>query len=248
MRDARTVLEPGWKYEAVLVDAPPASSLRDLKLATRWTTKQARTFNSGVSVIAHEPRQFQDLPGLQDLPAETFHQITWRSLQDHELHPVIIACWPSERLLADLDTLAELRALCVLPSEGKEVLDWRVARRAIDLLNPAAPPRPELIADPVVRAAMKGLTIRVNHGTMLTHWRGKAASVQMIQILRRGGHEFAPAELRTWAVSNGWTTIGAAAVSKIADEVSRGHALAAGSPAWPSDILDQWRAIANSDR
>jgi hypothetical protein len=159
---------------------------------------------------------------------------------------VIIACWPSERLLADLDTLEELRALCVLPRESNEVLDWRVARRAIDLLKPAEPPKQTLITDPVVLAAMKSLTIRVNHGTMLAHSRGKAGAVQAFQILRRAGHQFTAAELKTWAVANGWTTIGATAVAKIADEVVRGHALAGGSPAWPSDILDQWRDIAKS--
>jgi hypothetical protein len=200
-----------------------------------------------VSVIAHEERQFRDLPGLRDLSGDTFHQVTWRSLQQHELRPVIIACWPSEKLLADLDTLQELRALCVLPRESKEVLDWRVARRAIDLLHPAAPPKATLISDPIVFAAMKSLTIRVNHGTMLAHSRGKSAAVQMFQILRRAGHDFTAAELKTWAVANGWTTIGATAVSKIADEVLRGHALAAGSPAWPSDILDEWREVARSD-
>jgi hypothetical protein len=66
----------------------------------------------------------------------------------------------------------------------------------------------------------------------------------MFQSLRRAGREFTAAELKTWAVANGWTTIAATAVAKIADEVLRGRALAAGPPAWPSDILDEWREAA----
>lgn len=240
------MLEHGWRYEAVLVDAAPANDIRHLRIAAGWATRRARALHSGVSMITDENRQLRDLPPFRDLANGAFHQITWRSIGQHELRPVIIACWPSERSLADLDTLQDLRALCVLPKEGKEVLDWRVARGAIDLLNPAAPPRTTAIADPVVLAAMKSLTIRVNHGTMLAHSRGKAAAVQMVQILRRAGREFTSAELKTWAVTNGWTTIGATAIAKIADDVLRGRSLAGGSPAWASDILNQWRAAAES--
>jgi hypothetical protein len=238
------MLEHGWKYEAVLVDAAPAGDIRELRLATTWATKHARQMKTSISVIAPEKRAFRDHPGLWDLPFGTFEQLTWRTIHQHELRPVIIACWPNEKLLADLDTLQQLRALCVVSHDNKEVLGWRVARRVIDLLNPAAPSPPTLIADPIVLAAMKSLTIRVDHGTMLAHSRGKAATVQMLQILRRDGYEFTTAELRAWAIANGWATIGASALTKIADAVLRGQAIAAGSPAWPSNILEQWREAA----
>jgi hypothetical protein len=93
----------------------------------------------------------------------------------------------------------------VVPWNEDEIDTWRRARRAVDLLGrqPIAPA--PSIADPVVEAAMTSLTHMVNLSTGLHHPDDRSSAIQAFRILERNRHRIDPAEIRAWAMVNGWS-------------------------------------------
>jgi hypothetical protein len=48
--------------------------------------------------------------------------------------PVVVACWPDERTLKNIESLPNLRDLFVVPGAQYDVEPWRIAHSAVDLL------------------------------------------------------------------------------------------------------------------
>jgi hypothetical protein len=129
----------------------------------------------------------------------------------------------------------------VVPWLEEDVTTWIHARGALDLLGKrSAPPSPG-IGDPVVGAAMRSLTSRVNLSSGLVHPRDKAAAVQALEILKRNGHRYDSQELQTWAMANGWDGRGARQLSEYAAGVLHGKAYRTGADAWGSEVMNYWR-------
>ena len=111
----------------------------------------------------------------------------------------------------------------MLPWLEEEIRSWRSARAASDILDPDhVSPAPD-ITDPVVLAAMKSPTIRVNLATGITNSYDRDAAVTAFQLLHRAGHYFDPEEVKTWASANGWRATDALKLADVAKGVLKGH-------------------------
>lgn len=169
---------------------------------------------------------------------------TFRHLSGWSGGPVLLL-WPDSKAVADVDDDFRVTSICVVPWTYEEIDTWASGRRAVDLSLPGStPPAPE-IADPVTAEAMASLTSRVNLGTGLTHPSDKAAAVEAFRILKRGGHQWDPAEIEAWAFDNGWSGDGVRELGEVARGVLLGRRYQVSRSGWRPDILQYWRERAS---
>jgi len=209
--------------------------------AIKWASEAAGRHGCGITVVAPTRSHFQNGPVLSRLPSAISQETSKTLGRFPRVQPVTLAFWPLSQDLERLDDARGLKALVVVPWLEEDVATWIQARGAIDLLGKRATAATPGIADPVVGAAMRSLTNRVNLSSGLVHPRDKAAAVQALQVLKRNGHRYEPQELQTWAMANGWDGRGARQLSEYAAGVLAGKAYRTGAAAWGPDVMDYWR-------
>lgn len=95
-------------------------------------------------------------------------------------------------------------AIAVVPWGEPEIRWFLRAFNPIDLLG-ASTQRYECdIDDPIVHAAMAGLTLSVNLSSGLTHPSDKRAAIDTFETLRHFDYRWDDETLLAWAVANGW--------------------------------------------
>jgi hypothetical protein len=208
--------------------------------ALEWASDAARRYACGITAVAPTRSHFQNGPVLSRLPSRIVQETSKTLGRFPRLAPVTIAFWPVSQDLERLDAVRGLKALVVVPWLEDDVATWIQARCALDLLGQRSTPPTPGIADPVVGAAMRSLTSRVNLSSGLVHPRDKAAAVQALQILKRNGHRYAPQELQAWAMANGWDGRGARQLSEYAAGVLAGKAYRTGAAAWGPEVVNYW--------
>lgn len=242
-RGRRDVFERTTSYEAAYIARFPTFD-EDAGPAIRWAAERARERRSSIMVVAPTRRHFKDNGLLAALPASVLRE-TPQTLRFHAKAPVVVAFWPTARDLDKLDGLAGVEALAVVPWLEDEIETWRRARAAIDLLGDAPVAEPPVIADPVVKAAMRSLTSRVNLSSGLSHPMDRSAAIQAFKILVRNGHRYDPQEVQTWAMANGWAADDARRLSDYAEGVLNRKAYRVGRITWREDVIELWRSDAS---
>jgi hypothetical protein len=76
-----------------------------------------------------------------------------------------------------------------------------------------------LIPDPVFEKALESLTAAINLGTGLLHPRDKELADETLRVLRAKGHSADIANIKSWAIKNGWRPDHAANLSVLAGKV-----------------------------
>jgi hypothetical protein len=154
----------------------------------------------------------------------------------------LLAFYPNPKFLDELDSIPSISAMLVVPWNFSEVEPWIRARSASELGVPSVTPTGPSVQSRVVEQALKGLTLRVNLSTGISHPRDHAAAVQMFEILKRAGESFSPDEVKAWLIGKGgWKATHAQDVAEVAQKVLEGRRLRTAMPAWAPNILEIWR-------
>ena len=228
------------EYLATYVGDFPANNPLDIRIAMAWSKERAGELGCGITIVTPTRRNLRDQSILAELPDNVDH-LTAKAPGKHS-QPVVVACWPDEQTLDKIDSFAPLKALCVVPWIEDEIAPWRSARAAVNLLEfEPLPPSPE-ISDPVVAAALRSLTERVNPGARASDPRDRDAAIQMFRLLHRARYRIDPDEIITWALANGWSPRDAAALAKIGTRELAGRSYRTRKLAWGDNVLDLWRA------
>jgi len=230
------------RYTAAYTHREPSRD-EELRLLVRWTTQQAGT---GLLFVGPEARSLENSAVAGALvKSRRARYTTWRN-KDWWNQQRVIALWPSERALQQLDEVSTIDALGVLTWGLKEVAAWASGVGAIDLLAEAAPETPA-IEDPVILGALRSLTNSVNLSTGLAHPSDWDHALQMFRTLRKLGHKLEGEKIVAWAVANGWSYRHASDVGKLAGEIAAGKVkrTKSGGASWvPSAAtIDHWREI-----
>lgn len=106
-------------YLATYVGDFPANNPVDVRIAMAWSQERAGEFGCGTTVVAPTRHHFREHSILSALPA-TIDQQTAKA-PSSSAHPVVVACWPDEQTLDKIDSLAPLKALCVVPWVEEEI-------------------------------------------------------------------------------------------------------------------------------
>jgi hypothetical protein len=231
-RGLQWLLTFGDGTENALIIAPTKSQYSSGDLA-EVLGSAARTLAGGGTVTAAGGRRIRGAT-----------QQTLRRLAGWRGGPVLLA-WPDARAIADVADDPRVSAICVIPWVYDEVATWAVGTRAVNLSDRSDGPMPPTIEDPVVAAAMRSLTSRVNLSTGLLHPMDKAAAVEAFRILNRGRHTWEPAEIEAWAMAHGWSLEGATHLKNVAAGVAAGRRFQVHrGGSWNAQILKMWRAEA----
>jgi hypothetical protein len=234
------------EYEAAYVGIFPASE-KDAGPALRWARAKAKHHSCGITAVAPTQQHFRDHPMLAGLPA-AFQRATPRTLRNvPRIRPVVVAFWPSAKDLEQLDGTPGLKALVVVPWQEEDIGTWRQARGAVDLLGRHPLPEAPGISDPVVAVALRDLTRVVNLSTGVAHPRDRSMAIHAFKILKSNGHRYDPAEIRAWAMANGWAAHDARVLSGYAAGVLAGKRYRVGSSGWNPQILHMWRKKARGN-
>jgi hypothetical protein len=171
---------------------------------------------------------------------------TWRRSAWDRNSPVLVL-FPHRDLLGEVDELA-LSAMCVVPSPREPIDYWVRARSAVDVTGTSIEPEPsELIANPVVREAMRTLSAFVNKAHLL-NYEDRAMAVRVLKVLQRNREAFQPEELHAWALADGWSADAAGRLRDLADGVAAGRRFQLKSSVRPRpDAIRRWRKAAKGE-
>jgi hypothetical protein len=198
------------------------------------------------------------LPGRRQEDAEPVTQLagtesqdqteTWKTLGNSGwAGGPVLAAWPDENRLAQIDGDRRTGALCLLTRADQDAAAWASAHQPEQLSPGASLPPPAAIADPVVEQGMATLTTLVNQSNNLAGVMDHRDAVTVLQLLHDGDHRLDPPSIYAWALAHGWPARGAQRLQKLAAAIAGGKRPRPGvEPALRSDILQVWRDDAES--
>ena len=177
----------------------------------------------------------------------TAQLLTNRTLPRDSFEPPILAVWPDDKELREIELRRPFQ-LCVVPWREDLIREWLSDFQPQDYPATAegrtAPASKPMVANPVVEAALGELNRRVNVETGLTHPLDRSAAINLFKILRGGEVDYTPAEIRTWAVNHGWQPKHAKQLEEVDQGTMEGRPLRGRGGEWSEDSLARWRATA----
>lgn len=100
---------------------------------------------------------------------------------------------------------------------------------------------------PLVREALKSLTIRVNLATGLSHYSDESAAKEIFKLLHKEGESLVAYEITRWAITNGWKTKDAELLGLLAEKIGHGgKVVVRNKNQWREDIITQLKVRANN--
>ncbi|MGD8564153.1 MAG: hypothetical protein PVG03_16555 [Desulfarculaceae bacterium] len=154
---------------------------------------------------------------------------------------LVVCIYADDKLLGLVDDLIGPKACIVVPWLMEDIKEWARTWNPKILGQENQAPT-ELILEPVVIAALKSLTNRVNLSTGLSHPSDKEAADQMFRILKRNKYHLDPGEIRAWALRNGWSSRGADQLKKLAEKILKlKRVVISKRPVWNERILEMWK-------
>lgn len=168
-------------------------------------------------------------------------KITTFSTRDLEAVPTLVL-WADADRLFQLDDEG-LPAICVVPWGKDDIAKWVSAWGPTNLRD-QEPSVAAAVGDPVVAAALASLNARVSSDRGLDHPSDKDAAVGMLRLLKKGGHDFHPDQLRAWCMQHGWGSRAAEQLADWASRVLEGGRIKTRDSGWREDVLEIWRGKA----
>ena len=156
----------------------------------------------------------------------------------------VLAIYPTRKLLELIDAMSGVTDMLVVARRIWSIQDWVDTWRVAPLSVSPLPP-PSSGVSPVLEAALRTLTLKVNRANGLAHPTDRAATVSLFETLRRDGFSFDPKSVRSWLISKGhWEPAVADQIREIAEGVLAGKDFQTDKYVWSERILEVWRGEA----
>ena len=218
---------------------PDEGHERAIAIGLRWAMSNDPV--SALMVLAPQKGHFRTSNLLRGLPAGCGKE-SYRTYEHcHSSNRNVLACWPTEEQLDDLEWNLIGRAvgkLCVLSWLEKDTRLWRAAKNPEELLDSDVV-KPSLL-DAVVIKALESISRSVNISDHFSHPLDKDKVVHAFRLLHQGGHAYDPDAIKVWAMQNGWPAPAADDLRKVSSEVQAGKRHRVSDSPWADDILVQW--------
>lgn len=193
--------------------------LTDIVLLTHGKTQITQTTLAGVlggHAKALAKGQRVDLGGGIFLRNETMQTLKFSSSRI-----VVVVYYAEGRILEFVDGLSGVEAVVAVPEFPTSGEVWKKRWSPHVLGEAARPAVAELITDPVVETALKGHARLSNQSHTVLHPRDKEYADETFRILRAKGHALDPAEIKSWAIRNGWKPGAAEEIANVAAKMNR---------------------------
>lgn len=190
LNHALDLCEPGeTDARRIILAVPSRPQMKNMTIAGHLGAASAKTLAAGqtVSFVGGVTLQAEGVAQLRVGPEKV----------------VIIAYYADDKALDKLDGLTHVEGVVVVPSWAGSVAGW-TKRWTPQVHGQAAAVPVILIADPKVEKALEALSRSVNLGPEVLHSSDDVLAEQTFRILRNKGHKAAPADIRSWAIKNGW--------------------------------------------
>jgi len=169
---------------------------------------------------------------------------TQRTFRDRCTSDIILAIYPSGRMLDQIDESKYSKAIIVVPWRMEDVRQWQRAWNPHVLGEPLAQPAP-LIDNPVVEEGLKRLTRMLGPGSPdMSGLDDRNLAKQFLWELWTHDELYDPHAIRAWAIRHGWPPRYADQLRRYAQDIRDGKRVQLGHPLWRSDILDELRRYA----
>jgi hypothetical protein len=131
---------------------------------------------------------------------------------------VVIAAYADEKMLTTLDGFRQAAGIVALPEFVGGVANWEA------LWNPFVPGQASkaasvLISDTRVEKALQFLTGYINLSHAMLNPRDKSHADETLRILAAKGHALDPANIKGWAMRNGWHPTAAGELGALATKI-----------------------------
>lgn len=130
----------------------------------------------------------------------------------------IIAFYANDEILEQVDGLRNVAGVVAVPEYLGYASEWKARWSPLvpgeKREEPAA-----IIDDPVIEAAMKSLSRLINKSNGILVPRDKEWTQETLRILSNKGHTTDPANLKSWAIRDGWQVKAAGELATIAKKI-----------------------------
>jgi len=144
---------------------------------------------------------------------------TLKTLSSIQNGTLILAFWADGKMMDVVDGLRHDGAVIAYPWPADALDPW-IATWNPHVHGQVAAPAQPLITDPIVEAALRGMTIVMNLSNTGLHSRYKESADRMLRILRAKNHVIEPDKIRQWAVRNKWHPGAADDFAKLATKIA----------------------------
>jgi hypothetical protein len=209
-----------------------------LRIAARWV-EERRVRPGNVGIVVSVQDAIDRSPVLREL-ASRYAWASLRTLQDLPARSVILAVWPSRKML---ERVVELRpsAVCVLEWRVDQSRDWLGAHGARDLSGRAPALATGDVADPVTRVALEELALFANPVNALVQTDDRDHAILTLRELIAHHHAIRPDELYRWAIARGWDGHMATNLRKLAEEMLAGRRHRVTRPPFGEGVYRAWQ-------
>lgn len=154
-----------------------------------------------------------------------------------------LVMYPNARLLEKVDDHHEVTDVLVVPWIMADIEEWIQIWHAQELGMEAEQPNEPAFSDPVVEAALKSLTMRVNLSTGIAHPSDRDLAVWVFLRLNQARIRYNLVEIKGWLVRHGWRSKHANAVKEVAAKIQNGKRVRIHSrrEMLVDNIVEKWR-------
>lgn len=192
---------------------------RDILLVTH-SKGQLRHTGLGANLGDNASKALLDGRAVSLSSGATLRHGTLATLRYHSGRPVIIAYYADEKLLDFVDGMTGVKGVVAVPWVPGEADQWRERWTPIvhgeEKQGPAA-----ILDDPVVETALRSVSNIINLSHALLQSRDKEWVDDTLRILRAKGHSLDDANIRNWAIRNGWKPGAADDLAKLVRKIAR---------------------------
>lgn len=169
--------------------------------------------------------------------------VTHTRMQYNPVPSRLLAFYPDEAFLDELDAIPRITAMLVVPYQAEEIETWRKARNAVPLGQPQQARVTMHLSDRVVEAAVRSLAQAVNQANRLASGRDRERAVLTFRILLEEGHlSYDPEDVKVFLMSEcGFDGPLADTVKEIAEQILQGRRLRADRSYFVPNIMDIWK-------
>lgn len=154
-----------------------------------------------------------------------------------------LVIYPNAKMLERVDDHDEITDVLVVPWIMEDIQEWIETWNAQELGMEHKQVDEPAFSDPVVEAALKSLTIRVNLSTGLGHPSDRDTAIWLFRNLKRENIRYNPIEIKGWLVRHGWSARHANKVKEVAEKIQNGKRLRTyhEDDMWIENIVEIWR-------
>lgn len=211
-----------FSHNVVILHLPTKNQLRQLSILLGQTT-----------IRELDNDNYSSLNGI------TFNLNTERLDISNWTEDIVLSLYPTSRMSDNLNNLRRARAIVVVPWIDSERGEW-IRTWNPEIIGGAQENAGPIDLDPRLERALVALTSMINLSTGLSHSSDRERTIQLLRILHQNRIQLNPADMRIWALQNGWNSNGANELRDYAQGVLEGRRYrTSGVSAWNDNYIQE---------